>query len=95
MKIYKYLITGITLIVLANKAAYGRFEPQYRIATAPSVVKNTAPSAIRICALRVSFPADEAETCLLYTSDAADDLLCVDLGSRRIIKTKKTTHIIS
>src|SRR5450756_2976531 len=24
-------------------------------------------------------------TCLLYTSDAADDLLCVDLGGRRII----------
>src|SRR5450756_1312694 len=27
--------------------------------------------------------------CLLYTSDAADDLLCVDLGGRRILKTKK------
>src|SRR5450756_3162571 len=25
-------------------------------------------------------------TCLLYTSDAADDLLCVDLGGRRLIK---------
>src|SRR5450756_2532821 len=25
-------------------------------------------------------------TCLLYTSDAADDLLCVDLGGRRILK---------
>ena len=32
-------------------------------------------------------------TCLLYTSDAADDLLCVDLGGRRIIKKKiKQTH---
>src|SRR5450756_1165891 len=30
--------------------------------------------------------------CLLYTSDAADDLLCVDLGGRRIIKkTNKNT----
>ena len=28
--------------------------------------------------------------CLLYTSDAADDLPCVDLGGRRIIKKKKT-----
>ena len=27
--------------------------------------------------------------CLLYTSDAADDLLCVDLGGRRIIKKKR------
>ena len=26
--------------------------------------------------------------CHLYTSDAADDLLCVDLGGRRIIKKK-------
>ena len=39
--------------------------------------------------------ADEARipvrnTCLLYTSDAADDLLCVDRGGRRIFK-KKTT----
>ena len=30
-------------------------------------------------------------TCLLYTSDAADDLLCVDLGGRRIIKKKNQT----
>src|SRR5450756_3240426 len=29
------------------------------------------------------------KTCLLYTSDAADELLCVDLGGRRIIKKKK------
>ena len=26
--------------------------------------------------------------CLLYTSDAADDQLCVDLGGSRIIKKK-------
>jgi len=34
---------------------------------------------------------DEALTriCPLYTPDAADDLLCVDLGGRRIIKKKK------
>ena len=28
------------------------------------------------------------ETCLLYTSDAADDMQCVDLGGRRIIKKR-------
>ena len=28
--------------------------------------------------------------CLLYTSDAADDMQCVDLGGRRIIKKKMT-----
>ena len=31
---------------------------------------------------------DFSGSCLLYTSDAADDLLCVDLGGRRIIKKK-------
>ena len=33
------------------------------------------------------------QRCLLYTSDAADDLLCVDLGGRHIIKKKKNTNI--
>eukprot|EP00831_Metopus_contortus_P046254 TRINITY_DN37139_c0_g1_i1.p1 TRINITY_DN37139_c0_g1~~TRINITY_DN37139_c0_g1_i1.p1 ORF type:complete len:112 (-),score=30.28 TRINITY_DN37139_c0_g1_i1:89-424(-) len=32
---------------------------------------------------------EEIEVCLLYTSDAADDTPCVDLGGRRIIKKKK------
>ena len=30
-----------------------------------------------------------AKLCLLYTSDAADDMQCVDLGGRRIIKKMK------
>ena len=45
-----------------------------------------------LLALRTPLPLP----CLLYTSDAADDLLCVDLGGRRIIKNKtlhkNTTH---
>ena len=32
---------------------------------------------------------DKAGELSLYTSDAADDLPCVDLGGRRIIKKKK------
>ena len=31
------------------------------------------------------------KTCLLYTSDAADERSSVDLGGRRIIKKKKIT----
>ena len=31
-------------------------------------------------------------TCLLYTSDAADERSSVDLGGRRIIKKKKNRH---
>src|SRR5680860_1184568 len=32
---------------------------------------------------RAGVQSDHAGACLLYTSDAADDLLCVDLGGRR------------
>ena len=32
----------------------------------------------------------KAMICLLYTSDAADDMQCVDLGGRRIIKKRAT-----
>ena len=35
----------------------------------------------------------QVHACLLYTSDAADDLLCVDLGGRRIIKKKNKEYI--
>ena len=33
-------------------------------------------------------PDNEANICLLYTSDAADERSSVDLGGRRIIKKK-------
>eukprot|EP00658_Telonema_sp_P-2_P024112 TRINITY_DN19673_c0_g1_i2.p1 TRINITY_DN19673_c0_g1~~TRINITY_DN19673_c0_g1_i2.p1 ORF type:complete len:108 (-),score=25.21 TRINITY_DN19673_c0_g1_i2:26-349(-) len=36
-----------------------------------------------------SMSVDDANTCLLYTSDAADEEDSVDLGGRRIIKKKK------
>ena len=61
----------------------------------------TLPTALELCRLglatmidiRQSFEIEMKgaipDTCLLYTSDAADDLLCVDLGGRRIIKKKK------
>ena len=38
--------------------------------------------------------ATRMEACLLYTSDAADDLPCVDLGGRRIIKKKKHLYLL-
>ena len=38
------------------------------------------------------FLNDKMDSCLLYTSDAADDLTRVDLGGRRIIKKLKKTQ---
>ena len=37
----------------------------------------------------LGFRSLKATLCLLYTSDAADDMQCVDLGGRRIIKKTK------
>ena len=49
---------------------------------------NSTWSYILIALDSVSNIAPSIIGCLLYTSDAADDLLCVDLGGRRIIKKK-------
>ena len=38
---------------------------------------------------RADLSDDHPESCLLYTSDAADERSSVDLGGRRIIKKKK------
>ena len=44
-----------------------------------------------------AFPDGREElhlTCLLYTSDAADERSSVDLGGRRIIKKKRTIYTL-
>ena len=37
----------------------------------------------------VGVVAGQGRRCLLYTSDAADDLICVDFGGRRLIRQNK------
>ncbi len=53
---------------------------------------------VRTCVIRRAWvsvwsPERDCRICFLYTSDAADDLLCADLGGRRTIKKK--TFLIS
>ena len=38
-------------------------------------------------------PAGDLYTCLLYTSDAADERSSVDLGGRRILKKKTNENV--
>ena len=40
-----------------------------------------------------SIPATSFNSCLLYTSDAADERSSVDLGGRRIINNKKPSKL--
>ena len=54
----------------------------------PSAAKNDKTSSQKATYLFPTATKASTEACLLYTSDAADDLLCVDLGGRRIIKKK-------
>src|SRR5680860_1787124 len=59
-------------------------------ATSPSTPSSANQGALENSISKKSMVCLSIErTCLLYTSDAADDLLCVDLGGRRIIKKKK------
>eukprot|EP00825_Cyclidium_porcatum_P018338 TRINITY_DN20936_c0_g1_i1.p2 TRINITY_DN20936_c0_g1~~TRINITY_DN20936_c0_g1_i1.p2 ORF type:complete len:152 (-),score=45.69 TRINITY_DN20936_c0_g1_i1:35-490(-) len=44
---------------------------------------------------RSTYERGKDKNCLLYTSDAADDMQCVDLGGRRIIKKKKKNYKLS
>src|SRR5450756_1457047 len=73
----------------ASRKAASRFAPS-RSALGGLSARSGATSGSsshRLVRFRVSDQASPAiSTCLLYTSDAADDLLCVDLGGRRIIK---------
>ena len=56
---------------------------------APNHIANLDPVLIAITIFDWKRLRILAKDCLLYTSDAADDLLWVDLGGCRIIKQKK------
>eukprot|EP00657_Telonema_sp_P-1_P002651 TRINITY_DN16123_c0_g1_i1.p1 TRINITY_DN16123_c0_g1~~TRINITY_DN16123_c0_g1_i1.p1 ORF type:complete len:142 (-),score=32.37 TRINITY_DN16123_c0_g1_i1:2-427(-) len=60
------------------------------VAAEHSVVEGREPSGVRGVQVGAGFDLLD-HFCLLYTSDAADDLLCVDLGGRRIFKKKIDT----
>eukprot|EP00825_Cyclidium_porcatum_P021042 TRINITY_DN23599_c0_g1_i2.p2 TRINITY_DN23599_c0_g1~~TRINITY_DN23599_c0_g1_i2.p2 ORF type:complete len:151 (+),score=20.28 TRINITY_DN23599_c0_g1_i2:114-566(+) len=84
---------------LIQKAAdLGLAQAQYTIATGYESgrwVHENIEKAKYYYQLAANQGLEEAKKrfCLLYTSDAADDMQCVDLGGRRIIKKKKKRQI--
>src|SRR5450756_1776778 len=54
-------------------------------ARGPTAKKAPVRAAPITLSERMNSTRETPYDCLLYTSDAADDLLCVDLGGRRII----------
>ena len=77
LEIQLYEGWNLVNIYNSNKASYSGFD----------VLKQMNSQSINAVAIS-KWEDSRYYTCLLYTSDAADDLLCVDLGGRRIIKKK-------
>src|SRR5659263_780257 len=78
-----------------RSASYSLVLPSCWATSTVPMLDDFASTPVKV---RCSTPCSSASwktrsyTCLLYTSDAADDLLCVDLGGRRIIKKKKKSE---
>ena len=62
------------------------------ISVAFAIALHNIPEGIAIAMPIYFSTGSRYKACLLYTSDAADDLLCVDLGGRRIIKKKNSNY---
>ena len=63
-----------------------QIEPVHLLQGMMLVDENVIPFILK----KVNASPDKINSCLLYTSDAADERSSVDLGGRRIIKKKKT-----
>ena len=72
---------GVTTLVITGEMLYKQADYLFPHAIAQSPFGRPLLSKMELDML-----------CLLYTSDAADDLLCVDLGGRRIIKQKNKSQ---
>src|SRR5450756_2927157 len=78
---------GLVASPLVDRQQSRQLDPSVTRSRDP--VRSQPPLVVRCiwridsCSARAG-PVGPWRVCLLYTSDAADDLLCVDLGGRRI-----------
>src|SRR5450756_3142343 len=74
-----------------SSSSLNAFTPADRYPRSPHPASSgSGLGSLSVCwMISTAAPPERFIDCLLYTSDAADDLLCVDLGGRRIIKKKK------
>src|SRR5450756_2622319 len=86
------LAGGIALADTVRGEASSVVRELQRMGIGTAMLTGDNQTAARAIAEQIGIQSVRAEVlpqgkaCLLYTSDAADDLLCVDLGGRRIIK---------
>src|SRR5450756_2399902 len=83
-------LTMLATLAATSLAAEPRWQWQNPLPQGNSLGAVDVVDSLRAVAVgdagTILLTVDGGRTCLLYTSDAADDLLCVDLGGRRIIK---------
>src|SRR5450756_1322278 len=97
IKFFIYTLTGSLALLLAIIGLYLSTSPHtfdmISIIQHPPLPGDGLRASLIFLGFVIAFviksPLVPLHTCLLYTSDAADDLLCVDLGGRRNIKKKK------
>ena len=81
-----FVLTG-HLLKLTGKPAAPEPVDEFIVTEVLLPAENTnRPKAMQQAPAPQPAPAADPVACLLYTSDAADDSLRVDLGGRRIIK---------
>ena len=68
------------------------YKRQVLVVAGPLALAAASSGAIERTIGRDRAITEHVDHCLLYTSDAADERSSVDLGGRRIIKTKKNTN---
>ena len=80
--------TGIKIVCNNRKASFNYFFHEFF--EAGLVLKGSEVKALRDGKANITDAYANDSNCLLYTSDAADEGLGVDLGGRRIIKKNGT-----
>ena len=66
------------------------YKRQEYVVARSRVERRPTPLSVEPKLMKLNAPLTQPVTCLLYTSDAADERSSVDLGGRRIIKKKKS-----